>query len=139
MGTVVILALILGLGLLVAVQVASGRTRSAMTSLSPHEALEVFEQCFVAKANHIDRGVGQVLVRSRLKMHAPTLTAAARTVEGGTEVSVWMSDFVVLRYRGIPLGKYHAGWALRKQFKYLRRLRTLEAAPQGGRTESTEP
>jgi hypothetical protein len=109
-----------------------------MTSLSPQEALEVFEQCFIAKANQIDRGMGQVLVRSRLKVKAPTITAEARSVDGGTRVDVWMSDFIVA-YKGfIPLGKYHAGWALRKQFKYLRRLRALEATPQEGRTESTD-
>lgn len=134
----VILILLIIPGSYIAVQVASGRTRSAMTSLSPHEALEVFEQCFIAKANHIDRAVGQVLVKSRLKRHAPTITAEARAADGGTEVAVWMSDFVVAYRWNIPLGKYHAGWALRKQFKYLRRLRALEVAPQEDRTGSAD-
>jgi hypothetical protein len=128
-----ILILVIVLGVHIAVQVASRATRSAVvTSLSPLEALEAFEQCFIAKANHIDRGMGQVFVRSRLKKHAPTITAEARATDSGTEVDVWMSDFIVVYKWGIPLGKYHAGWALRKQFKYLRRLRALDSPPEAG-------
>lgn len=123
-----LLALVILLAGAVAVQLAARSQRQIRTSASPQKALSLFEACFIERANHIERRAGQVSVRPRMKRNAPTLTAKAEARSGVTIVSVWMSEWAqsYLRLRPIglriPTGRDHALWALRKTWKYTRKL-----------------
>lgn len=114
----IVVIVVFSLAALVAVQIAASAQEDVVTPLDEAEVSRLFRKSFIGPIHAIEvRDDTTIAVRPKLKKSAPTLSMSTTSTAGGTEVSVWMSEWTT--WFGV---RVHALWALRKKKMFLRRL-----------------